>query len=531
MTENEDKKISKTVFRLQLIQDAILKSEDGEKITPLLKEIAGKFHLHPFKGRVKLTLSTLFRYVSRYKKSGIEGLTTKTRSDKGVMRKISEEILKLVIKYRDDNNDRTTMKLLEILKREHGIDHVKRSTLDHYLDMRGFSRKRLGVIGAKVHMRFESTNPNDLWIGDYHDRNDMLTLQNGKMVHLNVFIDCNSRFITHGQYYLSEDILTLEDTFKLAVLKWGIPQRAFVDNAKVYHSTRFAYCCQSLGVKLIFSKAYVKESRGKIEKYFSYVKLNFESEVLHRGGCDSLEELNKLYWAWQDMNYLTKKHSEINDTPSHRYHENLKPNHINISKIDELFMLKSTRKVTLKTCRVSVLGQKFLTESFLSGRKVQVHYNPNNLSFVLIYYKEKFIHRAKPARLNEKPEQPETTRDDDKTANLNYDYLDALYGQYKQHLGRHLIKVDLSDQQKNNQIDKVYGYDNFIKDMAEILSCKISKDQKQTCLDFYNSYQPFSQQTCREALTYALGMLQDKGYAIEYYLNYLKLFILNSREK
>ncbi len=83
---------------------------------------------------------------------------------------------------------------------------------------------------------------------------------------------------------------------------------------------RFDYCCVKLGIRPpIFSKAYEKESRGKIEKFFEFVKYNFEAEVVHRGGFDTVDELNKHFTAWLTIDYQRKKHSETGETPEERF--------------------------------------------------------------------------------------------------------------------------------------------------------------------------------------------------------------------
>lgn len=166
-------------------------------------------------------------------------------------------------------------------------------------------------------MRFESKNANDLWIGDYHDKTQLICLHSGRFAYLSAFIDCHSRYIVHGEYYLKENIMTLEDSFKKAILKWGTPKRIYVDITILY----------------------------------------------------------------------------------------------------ELFMLEDKRIVDRKTCVVSVMGKSFQSESFLAGRKVNVHYNPNDLSYVIIYYKDKYIHKAFPQEINKKLPAPSP----DSSYDLKYD--------------------------------------------------------------------------------------------------------------
>ncbi len=318
--------------------------------------------------------------------------------------------------------------------------------------------------------------------------------------------------------------MTLEDSFKKAILKWGVPKRIYVDNAKIYRSHRFDYACAKLGIKLIFSKAYIKESRGKIEKFFRYVKENFEQEVIHREGFETIEQLNKHFWAWLEMDYHQRIHSEIQTTPDKRFNENLQKRTVDLSVLHELFMLEDKRTVDRKTCVVSVLGKKYQTESFLAGRKVNVHYNPNDLSYVIIYCKDRYIHKAFPQQLNKK--LPATTPDP--SYNLKYDYLSAVEGKYNLHLGKNILPIKFTTEKENKQT--IYNYLEFKKDIKQQLSIKLSKHQNTICEDFYDQYAPFERELVIKALTYAKQKYEGE-YSIELYIAQIKLFVLNERSK
>jgi len=523
-----DKKIKKTVFRFGLLNDVLLKVEAGGKITSLFKTLSSKTHIHPIKGETSISIPTLFRHLKLFKQGGIDALKPKTRSDKGKPRKINEQTIQKAINLRKDNPSRTTEKLINILQDEYSITGVKAATLNYHLDLRGYSRRQLKVYDTKIHIRFENKNANDLWIGDYHDKNQLLSLSSGKFAYLSAFIDCHSRYVVHAEYYLKENVMTLEDSFKKAILKWGVPKRIYVDNAKIYRSHRFDYACAKLGIKLIFSKAYIKESRGKIEKFFRYVKENFEQEVIHREGFETIEQLNKHFWAWLEMDYHQRIHSEIQTTPDKRFNENLQKRTVDLSVLHELFMLEDKRTVDRKTCVVSVLGKKYQTESFLAGRKVNVHYNPNDLSYVIIYCKDRYIHKAFPQQLNKK--LPATTPDP--SYNLKYDYLSAVEGKYNLHLGKNILPIKFTTEKENKQT--IYNYLEFKKDIKQQLSIIPiaigTKHQNTICEDFYNQYAPFERELVIKALTYAKQKYEGE-YSIELYIAQIKLFVLNERSK
>jgi len=520
-----EKKLIEAVFRLGLVKKILLDHERGGSITQSLLEQAGINHVHPLKGIKKISSSTLFRYLKSYREEGIDGIVRKERSDKGKTRKLTEQVLEKAIMIRKDNPERTTETVLDILRKEYGITDVKRSTLDYHLNRKGYSRRMMNTYADKTHIRFESSSPNQLWIGDYHDKASLIHTSGNNMVHLSAFIDCYSRYIVFGAYYLKENLMTLEDSFKKAVLRHGPPKRVYVDNAKIYHSHRFAYACEKIGSKIIFSKAYIKESRGKIEKFFRYVKENFENEALCRGGFDSVDSLNEHFWAWLEMNYHRRVHKEIKCTPKERFSVSTIPEKIDIKPLHELFMLIDKRIVNKKTAEISVLGVFFVTENFLRGRKVQVHYNPNDLNYILVYYNDVFIHRAFKRKLNACPENRNNNKQEN-TA-VYHDYLKAIKGEYETTLMKNIASIEVAA--LTDRAD-TYGYTELLKDFEHYLARKLNNNEKELLSCFYQSFEPFEQKTTRIAL---LNTIQTygKGYHLSVYFDAIKLYHLNQRSK
>ena len=64
------------------------------------------------------------------------------------------------------------------------------------------------------------------------------------------------------------------------------------------------------------------------------------------------------------------------------------------------------RDVHKKDACVNVLGRRFVCESFLRGEKVEVRFDPRDLSSVLIFHEGKRIQRAHPQVANAHPEAP-----------------------------------------------------------------------------------------------------------------------------
>lgn len=83
--------------------------------------------------------------------------------------------------------------------------------------------------------------------------------------------------------YRSENSLSLQKTLKQAVLTYGVPQRFYCDNGKVFSSGYIHMVCAKLGTALIHSKPYDSPSRGKIERFSTKSVLfkSIQERILH----------------------------------------------------------------------------------------------------------------------------------------------------------------------------------------------------------------------------------------------------------
>jgi transposase InsO family protein len=67
--------------------------------------------------------------------------------------------------------------------------------------------------------------------------------------YLLVFLDDATRLICHGQFYLDQRLPILEDTFRKALLKRGVPASVYVDNGKIFVSKWFRMGCARLKIR------------------------------------------------------------------------------------------------------------------------------------------------------------------------------------------------------------------------------------------------------------------------------------------
>jgi len=301
---------------------------------------------------------------------------------------------------------RSVRKIIQIMEAHKMIPlgEIKPSTLArqfhaHGLDRKTLSRQRRG----KTFRRFEAERPNQIWQSDIlygpylPDPNQP---EKNKRTYLVAFLDDFSRLVPHAEFYWDEKFPTLENTFKIAMLKRGLPEVIYVDNGKVYHARRLDAVCAALGIRKISCQPYSPEGKGKVERFFRTVREDFfeEPEI---SKIQTLPEINKLFWAWLEVDYQQRVHSSIGVAPLQRWRDHI-GNYLRTvgeKELVELFLWQVNRTVN-KVGLVSVQGIEFEVETMLHNRKVEVRYNPFDLSCVHVYYQGRFFQKARPAKIS-----------------------------------------------------------------------------------------------------------------------------------
>ena len=117
----------------------------------------------------------------------------------------------------------------------------------------------------------------------------------------------------------------------------------------------------------------------------------------------TLPELNRLFWAWLEADYHQRQHSSIpqGGTPLARWRDHI-GNFLRTvaeKELTELFLWQIERTVS-KVGLVMVDGIEFEVEAILKLKKVEVRYNPFDLSGVHVYHAGHFVQVAKPAKIS-----------------------------------------------------------------------------------------------------------------------------------
>ncbi|MGH9282693.1 MAG: Mu transposase C-terminal domain-containing protein, partial [Acidimicrobiales bacterium] len=134
--------------------------------------------------------------------------------------------------------------------------------------------------------------------------------------------------------------------------------------------------------------------RGKIERAFRTVREQFLVEVEARGVAD-LDELNRLFQAWVEVVYHRRVHTETGEAPIERFLAQGPPALPTPAELREAFLWSEHRTVS-KTATVSLLGNAYEVDQALPGAKVELVFDPFDLTEIGVRYQGRQMGRAVP---------------------------------------------------------------------------------------------------------------------------------------
>lgn len=111
--------------------------------------------------------------------------------------------------------------------------------------------------------RFQHANRNNLWQSDSKYGPDL----QGKPSYLMAFLDDCSRFVLNAEFYETLDQQIVEHAFRQSLRKYGQPKAFNFDNGKQYRTKVMERACAKLEIRLLYTRPYSAESKGKIERF------------------------------------------------------------------------------------------------------------------------------------------------------------------------------------------------------------------------------------------------------------------------
>jgi transposase len=402
--EYVDPRMASALRRYEVVSRYLaLKPRRGLK-KKLLEKLSDETWTGPDGESFAVSAETIRAWARRYRRNGLEGLMDKERPKRGV-EVLTETQKELVCRLKQDVPERSLEKIIKIAETTDLIEEgvLRRSTVHRVLQSRGLS-KRCGRMPDKEDLdRFEADLPNDLW------QSDMLVGpwlpdpdRPGKVRRANLFafIDDHSRMLLHGRWSFPEDLPHLELVFRRAVQKFGIPNRAYFDNGKVYRANHIKQMSAMLDIyRVVYTKPHRPEGHGKIEAFNRAIRSAFLAE-LRASHITTVEELNEAFLAWADKDYNNSVHSETGETPKARFERGIEMfRFADEEALRQAFLWTETR-TTDKTGVFSLFSVKYQMGSGFSKKKIQVRFDPEALHEVEVWRNNAFAERVTPLHIS-----------------------------------------------------------------------------------------------------------------------------------
>jgi len=381
---NEEAKKRVAEFRFGVIHDLIgdRKLERGQRQLLLREKSAGEWDI-PYSGRSRLSISTILSWARRYEKGGrrLESLYPDGRSDRGRPRALDEETVLALCELKKQLKGASLPTVIREAKRRQILlpqVRVAKSTIYRIYRQRGLMNRQEQVEDRR---RFEAELPNDIWQSDCMHGPMVEREGRQRKTYLFAFIDDMSRLITHAEFSLNERIDSYIDALRKGLKKRGLPRKLYVDNGPAFRSHLLRHATASLGIALIHSTPYQPQGRGKIERFFRTLRMQFLS--ICPDGMN-LDQLNDALTQWLDTQYHTTVHSSTRQTPLNRY---LKHAHLMREApkdLDDYFRLRAQRKVD-RDRTVSLGGRLYEAPVHLIGRVVTLLYHEDDPARVEVF--------------------------------------------------------------------------------------------------------------------------------------------------
>ena len=371
------------LFRFAIIAPLVNDTYEANSKMQFYRNMAAKTYELPNGEKVKFSSGTIKKWYLKYKHYGIDGLTPKIRSDAGKPRAINQNTIKKIHEIKEKFPYITGKMVYQKLLEEGYIkaSNVSLASIHRYLRDNNLQRNRVEPIERRA---YEMEFANDCWQADTSYGPKILIDGIKVQTYLISMIDDASRLIVHAKFFLRDNAVNVQEIFKKAIAKYGVPKRLFVDNGSPYRNDQLSLICASLGVVLIHARPYSGASKGKIERSFRTLKDGYINSV-DWNLFESLEHLNCEFNKYLTKNYTNKVHSAIKSTPRTRYLQDLdRIKYITEIQLDNCFLHKVTRRV-MNDATITIFSKLFEVPQKYIKLRINIRYSPLNLDEAYIF--------------------------------------------------------------------------------------------------------------------------------------------------
>lgn len=228
-----------------------------------------------------LSPATLWKWQSRYRENGSEGLLDSPRrsDDRRLGMKVPVAVQNEILDIKKKEPSYGLKKIKNWMFRFRGVrvstGTIRKTVRSEGLELATQKKKRRRKAPAKI-KRFERAKPMQLWQSDITQFN---VGPSSMRVYLTVFMDDHSRYIVGWRLLSKQTADLVLDAFKDSVVRFGKPQEVLTDQGRQYFAWRgkseLEKLLESEGIKHVVSRAHHPQTLGKCERFWETVYNEF----------------------------------------------------------------------------------------------------------------------------------------------------------------------------------------------------------------------------------------------------------------
>jgi len=389
------------LFRYGLIADLIHPAPDEITLSRRIRDKANQEYRIPGTLRTRVAITTIHDWLRAYQQGGFDALLPRERSDIGRSRSIPRDVADRLISLKEDCPAYSVRMIIEEARKTGIVPpglELAASTVHRLLSRHGLLTKTPGEPSNNDHRRFNYEKAGHLWMSDVmHGPDVRVEGHQTRKTYLIAFLDDATRVIPYAAFSFSENTESYLPVLKTAILRRGCPQRLFVDNGAAFRSHRLEIICATLGITLIHARAYHPEAKGKIERWFRTVRMQF-LPTLSRSDLRDLDTLNACLSAWVEGTYHLAPHRGLDgESPLDRWarvSDEVRfvsdPHHL-----DDTFLAEAKR-IVQRDRTVSLNGLLYEVDASLVRETVTLRFDPAHRGrAVQVWHNGRFVQDAR----------------------------------------------------------------------------------------------------------------------------------------
>ncbi len=380
------------LWRWALTEPAMDPALTSRQRGAVVRDLASREHQDPDGRKASVSRRTIDRWIVARREGGFDALIPSPRQ---CPPRLGTETEDLAAGLKMENPARTAAQVRRILAARLRWAPSERA-IQRWFSARELTTRPDGR-PPQAFGRFTADAVNEIWTADLMNGPPV----GGRACHLAAIIDDRSRFLPGCQFIRRPDAVRFAGVLRGAIARHGMPRVLYTDHGSCFVDESLARACAVLGIKLTHSQPGRPQGRGKIERVLETIQQQFLVEVTGddahpaRHPVTDLEELNDLLDRWVRSVYHARVHSETGQTPQARWEAAGPPARPEPVLLREAFRWSAVRLVR-KTATVALEGNVYSVDPFLAGRKVELVFDPFDLTQVTVYWAGRKVGMAVP---------------------------------------------------------------------------------------------------------------------------------------